>query len=64
MPTISDPPAKPDIAVDDESAGTQILADNAVAEMRRSVERLKQELRYAFPPKNAALAPRGASRRD
>jgi hypothetical protein len=64
MPTISNPPAKSDLAADYESTGAQILADTAVAEMRKSVARLKQELRAAFPPESAAPAPWGASRRD
>jgi hypothetical protein len=61
MPTISHLTAKPDIAADYESMGAQILADTAVAEMRKSVARLRQELRSAFPPENAAPASPGAS---
>jgi hypothetical protein len=48
------PHPRTDRSADYEATGTAILADYTVAEMRRSVARLKQVLRAAFPPETAA----------
>ena len=56
--TIRKPLAKPEATAEYEAAGTRILADHAVAEMRKSVARLREELRSAFPPETAAKSPR------